>query len=363
MEIGIIGLPKSGKTTIFSALTGGVAQSSGHTTAATPNVGVVKVPDTRLDVLKNMLRPKRVVSAEVMYIDVAAPAEGFGKQSGPRGQFLSHLSKVDALVHVVRSFENDHVPHCEGNVDPDRDIEIMNLELLFSDISVVERRLERLRNSLKGAKPQEKEKVLREQELLMRIKSYMEDDIPIRNMNLSEAEQKEIVDFQFLTAKPVLLLFNIGEDQLPMAEKLEAQWAKINSEHLVATLCGQLEMELSQLDNMDAEVFRTTMGFSESGLNKMIRLSYQLLGHISFFTTASEELKAWTVNRSTQIQKAAGKIHTDMEKGFIRAEVISFSDLVHCQSFAEAKRQGLLRLEGKNYIVKDGDVITILFNV
>lgn len=365
MEIGIIGLPKSGKTTVFNALTRGKAQTDAYSSALAPNIGVVKVPDPRLETLTKILKPKRTVPAEVTYIDIAAPLKGFGKGEGPGGQFLDYLSKVDALAHVIRVFEDERLPHPEGSVNPGRDVGTMNMELAFSDLAIIERRMERLKASLKGAKPQEREAISREQTLLDKIKSALEADTPVREQTLSENESKLLENFQFLTAKPMLLLLNIGEKQIPDATSLEDKFRSTyrspNCE--VAALCGKLEMELTQLDDVEAQEFRSALGVAESGLDRLIRLSYSLLGLISFFTTASGEVKAWTIRRNTTAQKAAGKIHTDMERGFIRAEVISHDDLIKCGSLAEARKRGLLRLEGKNYIVQDGDVVTILFNV
>ncbi len=366
MQIGIIGLPKSGKTTVFNALTRGKAQTDTYSTSTlTPNIGVVKVPDPRLDMLTHILKPKRTVPTEVTYIDIAAPAKGFDKGEGPGGQLLAYLSKVDALAHVVRAFDDERLPHPEGSVSPERDISTMNLELAFSDMAIIERRLDRLRSSLKGAKPQERELISKEQALLGKTKSALESDKLIREQTFTETEAKILENFQFLTAKPMLLLLNIGEKQIPEASALEAKFSsRYKNPHCqVATLCGKLEMELSQLNEAEAKEFRTEMGIGESGLAHVISLSYDLLGLISFFTIASDEVKAWTIHRNTPAQKAAGKIHTDMEHGFIRAEVIKYDDLLKCGSLAEAKRHGLLRIEGKNYIVQDGDVVTILFNI
>jgi GTP-binding protein YchF len=366
MEIGIVGLPRSGKTTVFNALTRGEAQTGAYSSADTgPNIGVVKVPDPRLHRLTDILKPKRTVPAEVTYVDIALPATGFGKGEGPGRQYLDHLSKVDALVHVVRVFEDERVPHSEGSIDPERDITTLDLELVFSDMGIIERRLERLQASLKGAKQQEREQISREQTLLNKIKGLLENDIPVREQELSERELKDIESFQFLTAKPVLLLLNIGEDQIPESESLESSYReKYQRQNFgVAAICGQIEMELTQLPDDEALEFRSSMGLGESGLDRMIRLSYNLLGLISFFTVVSDEVRAWTIRRNTTAQKAAGKVHTDMERGLIRAEVIGFEALDRCGSMAEAKKQGLLRLEGKNYIVQDGDVVTVLFNV
>jgi len=362
MEIGIVGLPDSGKTTIFNALARGKAPAGSGTGA---HVGVVKVPDPRLDALAELLRPKRTVPAETTYVDVAVPADGLGKQSGPRGQFLSQLSNVDALIHVVRTFESDTVPHVEGSVDPQRDIGAMNMELAFSDMAVIERRLGRLRDSLKGAKQQERDAILREQSFLTGLKDALEQDIPIREQELSEQGTREIESFQFLTAKPMLLLLNIGENQIPRAASIERKFGERHRRPAVEvlTICGQIEMELAQLEEPEAADFRSSLGLNEPGLDRVIRTSYALLGLISFFTTASDELRAWTVRRNTTVQKAAGKIHSDMERGFIRAEVVSYEDLVACGGMAEARKRGLVRLEGKNHIVQDGDVVTILFNV
>ncbi len=366
MEIGIIGLPKSGKTTLFNALTRGEAQTGAYSSATlAPNIGVVKVPDGRLDRLTELFNPKLTVPAEVTYIDIAAPATGFGKGDGLGGELLSHLSKVDALAHIVRAFESESVPHSEESVDPERDIATMNLELAFSDLAIIERRLERLNSSLKGAKPQERDSISREQSLLARIKAGLESDVPVREQGLTEQDAKVLENFQFLTAKPLLLVLNIGEDRIPDADRLDAEYGgRYRRESCeVAVLCGQVEMELAQLDDEDAVEFRASLGLRESGLDRMIRVSYGLLGLVSFFSTASDEVKAWTVRHDTPVQKAAGKVHSDMERGFIRAEVIGFDDLDRCGSVAEARKHGLLRLEGKSYPVKDGDVVTILFNV
>lgn len=366
MQIAITGLPKSGKTTVFNALTRGKAQIDTYSpTSLTPNIGVVKVPDPRLHSLDKLLKPKRTIPVEVTYIDVAAPSRGFGKGEGPGGQLLSYLSKADALGHVVRAFEDERLPHPDGSVDPERDIATMNLELAFSDMGIIEKRQERLRASLKGAKQQERETALKEEALLARIKSGLEADVPVREQTLTESEAKLIENFQFLTAKPMLILLNIDEKKIPDAISLETALAgKYRKPHCeIAALCGKLEMELSELSDTEAQEFRSSLGIAESGLDRVIRLSYSLLGLISFFTVVSDEVRAWTIRHNTSALKAAGKIHTDMEHGFIRAEVISHKDLVACGSISEAKKHGLLRVEGKNYIVQDGDILTILFNI
>jgi GTP-binding protein YchF len=361
VDIGIIGLAKSGKTTILNALTGVKADRASQT----PHIGVTKVPDPRLKGLADMLHPKRVVPTEARFIDIGASTKSVGDSKGIGGQLLTELSNVDALVAAVRAFEDESIPHIEGSLDVERDIATIGLELAVSDLAIIERRLARIEESLKGAKSPEHQHLLQEQEILLKIKANLEKDIPIRQLILSPDDTKVIASYQFLTAKPLLILVNIGEEQLPQAASLEEQ---LNSQYSrpecgVITLCGKLEMELAQLDETTAEEFRAEYSMEESGRDRAIKLSYELLGLVSFFTTASDEVKAWPVPKDTSALKAAGKIHSDMERGFIRAEVISYDDLMRCGSLAEARKRGLLRLEGKNYIVRDGDVITFLFNI
>lgn len=359
MEIVIIGLPKSGKTTVFNAVTRGKAEIGAYATRG-PNVGVAKVPDPRLDVLEEIFHPKRKIPAEVRYIDVGALPKG-----GLSGELLTHLSGADTLLHVVRAFEDERIPHIEGSIDPERDVATLDLELAFSDLSTLEKRLQRIEASLKAAKPHEREAFSKEQALLAKIKAALESETPIREQDLADDEKKAIASYQFLSAKPLLLVFNIGEERLPEVDPLEEEWrTKHQRPQLeVAALCGKLEMELTQLSDAEAQEFRAAMGLDESALNRMIRLCYKLLGLLSFFTVVSDEVKAWTIHRDTTAVKAAGKVHTDMERGFIRAEVIGYEDLVKCGSIAEGRKRGLVHVEGKSYIVKDGDVITFLFNV
>ena len=366
IDIGIIGLPKSGKTTIFNALTKGKADSGSHTSSGlAPHVGIAKIPEPRLNILAEMLHPNKVVTVEVRYIDIAASVKGLVQDKGIGGELLNQLSNADSLINAVRAFADESIPHVEGSLDIDRDITAMDLELIFSDLAIIERRLERVATSLKGAKPPERQGLLREQETLTKFKNELEKDVPVRELSLTPGEARIITNYQFLTAKPLLIAVNIGEEQLPQAASLEAE---LNSRHSrekcrVITLCGKLEMELAQLDNSAAQEFRTEFGIEESGLDRTVKLSYELLGLISFFTIASNEVRAWSIQSGTTALKAAGKIHTDMERGFIRAEVISYNDLVKCGSLSEARKKGLLRLEGKDYIVQEGDVITFLFNV
>lgn len=366
MEIAIIGLPKSGKTTIFNAITKrSITTEPSTPSKLIPNIGIAKVPEPRLDILQKMFRPKKITPAEIRYIDIAGATKGPEKTGRIEGQLLNYLSKADALLHVVRAFEDERVPHLDGSIDPERDIATINLELIFSDLSIIERRLQRIREILKGAKPQERDLIAREQSLLDKVKGQLEKERPIWQQELTPEEQHSLANYQFLTAKPVLVVLNIGESQLAQCPAIETDLQRHYSEaHFrVLAICGKLEMELSQLSESEAKEFRTAMGLSEPALDRVVRASYELLGLISFFTTVSDELRAWAIPKGTTALKAAGKIHSDIEKGFIKAEVLSFVDLQRCGSLAEARRQGLLRLEGKNYIVEDGDIITFLFNI
>ncbi len=366
MEIAIIGLPKSGKTTIFNALTKGKAEVAAYAKSnLVPNIGVSKIPEPRLNILDSVFNPKKITQAEVKYVDIAGTGKGFGKGEGIGGQFLNHLSVADALLQVVRGFSDGDLPYGENSIDPKRDMSTMDLELIFSDLSIIEKRLGRIESTLKGAKPVERDSLTKEQVLLRQIESNLEKDIPIWRQGLTNGELKGLSNYQFLTAKPMLIIVNIGENQLNEASSIEANLRSLCSHPRfeVVVLCGKLEMELAQLSEVEAEEFRTAMGLYEPALDRVIKASYQLLGLISFFTTVSSELKVWTIPKGTTALKAAGKIHSDIEKGFIRAEVISFDDLKKSGNLAEARKLGLLKLEGKNYLVQDGDIVTFLFNV
>jgi len=365
VDIGIIGLAKSGRTTIFNALTKGKADTGSYTQAAAPHIGIAKVPEPRLKDLSDMLHPKKVVPAEVRYIDIGASVKGLAEDKGISGQLLNQLSNVDTLINVIRAFTDESTPHIEGSLDVKRDIATMDLELAFSDLALLERRIGKITESLKGAKQPERQGLLHEQELLMKIKASLEKDVPIRELKLATDEARTMAHYQFLTAKPLLIVVNIGEEQLVQAASLEAELKTryCRPKLGIIALCGKLEMELAQLDNSVAMELRSEFGMEESGLERTIKHSHELLELISFFTIASGEIRAWPVKNGTSALKAAGKIHSDMERGFIRAEVIGYDDLVKCGSLSEARKKGLLRLEGKNYIVQDGDIITFLFNV
>lgn len=361
VDIGIIGLPQSGKTTIFNALTGSKADAS----AAAPSVGIARVPQPRLKVLADMFNRKKIVPAEVRYIDIGAAAPGTPSKQLIASQLLNEVSKADALLSVVRAFSDDRIPHISGSVDAERDIATIDLELAFSDLAIIERRLERIETSLKGAKPPERPTLLKEQEMLGKIKAGLEKEVPVRAMGLTAEETRALSPYQFLSAKPRLIAVNIGEERLPQAAALEAELnARYSRPHCrLITLSGKLEMELAQLEPADSARFRTELGIGEPGAERVINLSYELLGLISFFTIGTDEVKAWSIPNGTIAVKAAGKVHSDMERGFIRAEVISYDDLMKAGGFPEARKRGLIRLEGRTYMVKDRDVITFLFNV
>jgi GTP-binding protein YchF len=367
MQICIIGLPSSGKSTIFNALTRGRTEAGSHSPSGlAPVIGITKVPDDRLEKLKSFLNPGKVVPAEIKYVDIAGLSQSTSSGKGIYGPFLNYLSSADALIQVVRAFENDQVPHISGSVNPKRDIDEMDLELVFSDLTIIDHRLERIEVSLKGAKAQEKDLLIKEKTLLHKIKEALEKEIPIWKQELGEEELKSLSNYQFLTAKPMLIVINISENQIGKAKEIENELRSSYSHSLfdVLALSGEIEMELSQLDEADAIEFRNSMGLKLSAIEHIISASYNLLGLVSFFTTASSELKAWTVTRDTTALKAAGKIHTDMERGFIRAEVISYEDMGKASgNIHEARKHGLLRLEGKNYLIQDGDIVTFLFNV
>jgi hypothetical protein len=362
--IGIIGLEGSGRTTVFTALTGGgTPAEKGHAGGA--HIGTAKVADPRLEVLTRLLQPKRTVPVSITYSDIGASIKGLAKDKGIGGQLLNQLSTADAVINVVRAFKEESIPHPDGSLDVERDIAAMNLELTFSDLAIVERRLERLQESLKAAKPAERQTHQKEQETLQKIRTELEKDVPVREVTLSPEEARIITNFQFLTAKPILIVVNIGESQLgetaDLEQKLRGKYARKGCG--VISLCGKLEAELAVLEPAEAAEMRASYGLKESGAERVVALSYELMGLISFFTIASGEVRAWPVPAGTEAVKAAGKIHTDMERGFIRAEVIGYSDLVKYGSLAEARKKGVLRMEGKTYTVQDGDVITFLFNV
>jgi hypothetical protein len=363
MDLGIIGFQRSGKTTMFNAVTKGNAQTGAYGAGVQPNIGVVKVPDARLDALAKIFEPKKFTLADIRYIDF--PGEAFSGGQGPGAQFLAQLARCDALIHVARAFEDETVPHPQQSVDAARDIAAMELELSFADAAFIERRLEKIEASMRSVKIAERDVAEREKALLQRLKAGLEADIPLRAQTISEEEAKILVNYQFLTDKPLLLVLNIADDDAARAPEIEAEFgAKFTAtQTAIAAIAGKIEQELAQMSDEDAAEFRNDLGIKEPGLARMIRMSYALTGLISFFTVGPDECRAWNVVRGATAPEAAGKIHTDLERGFIRAEVVSCDDLLGANGYPEAKKRGQVRQEGKTYVVQDGDCINILFNV
>ena len=352
MKLGIIGLPQSGKTTIFNALTRGDTPTAASAGRIEIHTAVVDVPDARVDKLSGMFNPKKTIYAKVTYADIAG-LEGGAAKSGISGQLLNQLAQMDGFLHVVRCFESDLVPHPAGSVDPARDVETMLSELLLNDLIAVERKLERLADERrKGGS--DKTVVERQIALFERMQSALSENEPLRVLEFSPDEEKELSSYGLLTRKPILTVFNLGEGQAAPSIELD---------HKSVALQGKLEMEIAQLPPEDATLFMEEYGIEELSLSKMIRLSYDLLRLQSFFTVGEDEVRAWTTRRDASAWEAAGEIHTDLQKGFIRAEVVSYDDLVELGGMNEAKAKGKLRLEGKEYPVKDGDIMHVRFNI
>jgi len=363
MQIAIVGLAGSGKTTVFNTLTRGHAETGGLTL----NVGVVKVPDERLDKLAEIFHPKKIVRADVTYVDLPAPPPSHDGKVGTEELPAEHLARLrdsDALLHVVRAFEDRSVPHPDGSVDPERDLERLDLEFILADLSMVDRRLERLTTTGRHGTPAERDANDREELILRRLKEGLDAGRPIRDEELEADEAKAIRGFRFLTEKPVLVLLNIGERDIAAAPALvERVAAGYQHRHaLVEALSAKIEMELGELEPDEAGVFMEELGIAESGLGRVIALSYRLLGLISFLTAGPDEVRAWPVPDGSSAVDAAGAIHTDLAKGFIRAETVAYEDLLSLGSMAEARKAGRLRSEGKTYRVRDGDVLEILFS-
>ena len=348
MKLGIIGLPQSGKTTIFNALTRGNAPTNASAGRIEVHQSVVDVPDPRVDLLSKMFNPKKTVYTKVTYADIAGLETGSAK-SGISGQLLNHLNQMEALILVVRAFENDSVMHPSGSVNPLRDVDTMLTELLLNDLIAVERKLERLIDERKKGGT---DKVVnaRQTELFEKLNKTLSDNLPLRSMEFTNDEQKELSSFGLLTRKPILTVFNFGEGQQAPEAKLD---------HASVALMGKLEMEIAQLSPEDAAVFMEEYGIKELSLKRMINLSYELLQIQTFFTVGEDEVRAWTTHRGATAQESAGEIHTDLSRGFVRAEVVAYEDLISLGSMNEAKAKGKLRLEGKEYPVKDGDIMHV----
>lgn len=365
MKLGIVGLPNVGKSTLFNAITKAGAESANYPFCTIePNVGVVSVPDKRLDVLEKMYNSKKKVPTAIEFYDIAGLVKGASKGEGLGNKFLSHIREVEAIVHVVRCFEDSNIVHVDGSVDPIRDIETISLELIFSDIELMQRRIEKNSKLAKSGNKEAKA----EEALMQKIVSHLEDGKPVRTLELTEEEEQLVKNYFLLTSKPVLYAANVSEDDLmsgnpenEFVQKVKKFAESENSE--VITLCARLEEELSTLEDDEKDEMLSEYGLKESGLDKLVQSSYKLLGLISFLTAGQVEVRAWTIVKGTKAPKAAGKIHSDIEKGFIRAEVISYDKLIECGSEVHAKEKGFFRLEGKEYVMQDGDIVNFRFNV
>ena len=365
MKLGIVGLPNVGKSTLFNSLTKAGAESANYPFCTIgPNVGIVSVPDHRLDVLANLYDSAKIVPAVIEFVDIAGLVKGASKGEGLGNQFLSNIREVDAIVHVVRCFENDNIVHVDGSINPLRDIETINLELIFSDIEIMERRYAKVSKGARNDKA-----LAKEADLVKRIIAHLEDGKMARSLEIDDEEEQALLQsFNLLTGKPVIYAANVSEDDLAddaagneFVASVREYAASEGSE--VFVICAQIEQEIAELDDDEKKMFLEDLGLSESGLEKLIKASYRLLGLISYLTAGPTESRAWTIKNGTKAPQAAGKIHSDFERGFIKAEVVSYDDLMACGTYNAAKEKGLVRMEGKEYVVKDGDVVLFRFNV